>query len=183
MLNYKIYSFVRITSLCMFLVTACCLSAGEPPSITLDLPSEEEHASAAHDNEHAFHNHHLGLFLGYAVKDADKLKDGFKVGVEYEYQFIKWLGVRGFADYEAGKLDKWLFGAGASFHVPKTGIGLFVGGGIETRRGHTDEFFRLSGEYKVALNDTWSLAPTVGYDFGRTESGAFFAGIMVGTGF
>ena len=79
-----------------------------------------------------------------AVKDADKLKDGFKIGLEYEYQFIEWLGVRGFADYEAGKLDKWLFGAGASFHVPKTGLGLFVGGGVETRRGHTDEFFRLS---------------------------------------
>jgi len=158
-------------------------AAEETPGITFDLPPAEEHAAPEHGDEYAFHHHHLGLFLGYAVKDADKIKDGFKVGLEYEYQFIKWLGVRGFADYEAGDLDKWLFGGGASFHVPKTGLGIFTGGGVETHGGHSDSFFRLSAEYKFKLNDKWSVAPAVGYDFGRDESGAFFVGAMLGFGF
>ena len=41
----------------------------------------------ASDAPHAFHNHHLGIFTGYAEKNAKKRKDGFKVGLEYEYQF------------------------------------------------------------------------------------------------
>ena len=130
-----------------------------------------------------FYRHNLGIFHGYARKDTKKSKDGYKVGLEYEYQFIKEFGLRVFADYEAGDLNKWLFGGGGSFHVPKTGLIAFLGGGIERKNGKSEEFLRLSGEYKFKLKDGLFVAPAAGYDFGRKGSGAWFAGMMIGVGF
>jgi len=126
----------------------------------------------------------LSFFSGYAAKDTEKRQDVWKVGVEYEYQFLEWLGARGFVDYEGGDLKKWLYGAGASVHVPKTHVIVFVGYGAENKDGHKEEdFFRLSAEYKFKVTEKGFIAPVIGYDFGRKDKGAFFLGLMVGTKF
>lgn len=132
------------------------------------------------EDDPSFHHHHFGIFTGYADKDSKKSKGGFKTGFEYEYQFTEWLGVRGFVDYEAGKLKQWLYGAGASFHIPNTGFVLFAGGGIEQEGSHDQAFFRLDLEYQIHLADHAHIAPVVGYDFPEHGDGAWFMGVMWG---
>jgi hypothetical protein len=132
---------------------------------------------------HTFHNHHLGLFNGYSWKDEKKRKEGYKVGLEYEYQFNEWFGVRGFVDYESGDLKEWLYGAGLALHCPKIPIVLFVGGGAETKGSHSSALLRLSAEYQIPMGDTFYLAPTGGYDFVDGSDGTWFAGIMLGMSF
>ncbi len=132
---------------------------------------------------HTFHHHHLGVFTGYVEKDAKKKKGGFKTGLEYEYQFLEWLGVRGFVDYEAGDLKKWLYGGGAAFHLPDTGAVFFVGGGNERSGSKNEAFLRLSGEYQFHISEDILMAPTGGYDFPEKGKGAWFAGVMWGVSF
>ena len=150
--------------------------AGQP------VPLEPVTYEAPHD-DHAFHTHHLALFNGYARKNSNKRKDGYKIGVEYEYQFHELLGVRGFADYEAGDLNKWLFGVGPSLHMPGCDFVLYPAIGWERKNGESDTFFRLSGEYQFHLTDVVTFSPTAGYDFARRGDGAWFVGAFIGIGF
>lgn len=144
-----------------------------------DVVSTESHD----DHDHEFKRHHLGLFLGYVRKDTEKRKEGGKIGLEYEYQFHQYWGVRGFVDYEGGDLNTWLYGAGVAFHVPKTHLILFAGGAFEREHGKNEEFLRLAAEYKFKLRGGYFLAPVIGYDAGRTDHSAWFGGVMVGTSF
>ena len=128
---------------------------------------------ASDDEGHGFHTHHLELFAGYARKDSSKKKDAGKVGLEYEYQFVEWLGARAFVDYESGDFDKWLFGGGPSFHIPETPIVLFVGGGAELKDNKTKAFLRLSGEVQIELTDTFFVAPTGGVTIWPTAGVVF----------
>lgn len=139
--------------------------------------------AAADHKAHDFHTHHVGVFAGYARKDSSKKKDGGKVGLEYEYQFVKWLGARAFVDYEGGDFDKWLVGGGAAFHVPETPIVLFVGGGAEIKDSKAEAFLRLAGEVKIKLTDSWSVAPAGGYDFADSGDGTWFVGVLLVKGF
>ena len=135
------------------------------------------------EGHHGFHHHHFGLFTGYAEKDSSKSKGGFKTGLEYEYQLSEWLGIRGFVDYEGGKLKDWLYGVGASVHVPNTGLVFFVGGGVEHEGSHDKAILRLDIEYQIHRTENIHIAPTVGYEFPDRGEGAWFAGLMWGVSF
>ena len=147
-------------------------------------PVEDDKAPVLEPAPHPFKHHHLGVFLGYAAKDTTKRKDGFKVGLEYEYQFHELLGARAFVDHESGSLNTWLTGAGLSFHTPKVPLIFFVGGAFEADDGKKGAFLRVSAEYKIKLTKKLFVAPVVGYDAERVQAkSAWFAGAMVGTSF
>jgi hypothetical protein len=151
-------------------------------AVTLDCAQAEESAKDPKGKK-AFSKHHIALFTGYATKDTKKRKEGFKVGLEYEYQFHKMFGVRGFADYEGGDLDTWLSGGGIAFHVPQVPIIAFVGVAFEFGEGKREEFLRIMGEYKFKLKRKLYIAPAVGYDYGRRDKSVLFAGLEFGTSF
>ncbi len=166
-------------------VAAILLAVSIAPELRAGQTNVESgnHGPASDDEGHGFHTHHLELFTGYARKESSKKKDGGKVGLEYEYQFIEWLGAKAFVDYEGGDFDKWLFGGGPSFHIPETPIVLFVGGGAELKDNKTKAFLRLSGEVQIKLTDTWFVAPAGGYDFADNGHGVWFVGVLLGAGF
>jgi hypothetical protein len=161
--------FGWLISIYLIAAASVCVQAEE----SVDKPKDQK----------SFSNHHLGLFTGYAAKETKKRKEGFKIGVEYEYQFHKMTGVRGFVDYEAGDLDNWLAGVGLAFHTPKVPIIVFVGGAFELEEGKYEEFFRIAGEYKFKLNHAIFIAPGVGYDAGRRDNSVWFVGLIFGTSF
>ena len=177
------FSLAALLSLHLVPVTVAAEEPGSDPFEAISLHNPQGSHAAQGGGGHSFHNHHLGIFNGYARKDDKKVKDGYKIGLEYEYQFSEWFGVRGFLDYEFGDLKKWIYGAGLGIHVPDTGLVLFVGGGVEVKGSHSEAILRLSAEYQFYVSEKIYLAPTAGYDFVNDREGAWFAGVMLGTSF
>jgi hypothetical protein len=51
--------------------------------------AQAENSTIGPKGRKSFSKHHIGLFTAYATKETKKRKEAFKIGLEYDYQFLK----------------------------------------------------------------------------------------------
>lgn len=139
--------------------------------------------SAADDREPAGEEtaaprHNLNLLVRYTFERAG---DGFTTGLEYEYRFLRWLGIGGMAEYVAGDIDVGVVGVMANFH-PWADLVLVTGPGLEFNSVEQELLLRVGALYEFKLGPVY-LGPAVMVDLIDGEGHALIVGGQAGVKF
>ena len=138
------------------------------------------HAENAHPaEEHHFHRHHVGVFLGGTHDYHDE--NAVTVGLDYEYRLTQLLGAMAFIDYAGGDIDSAVVGGGLFFH-PIGDVRLLTAVGKEVHHGHSEFVARLGALYDFHL-EKWTLSPTLLFDILESGHLNVIYGLGVGRGF
>jgi hypothetical protein len=133
--------------------------------------------------DHEFHRHHVGVFLGGGSRpqptgDTDH---GFAGGVDYEYRFSRWVGVGALVEAASGDLRDAVV-AGLVFAHPWKGSLFAVGLGAEISSQSTEFVARLGAAYQFPIGERFTIAPTFSVDLVHAEP-TYLYGITLGVGF
>ena len=168
--------------------------------------SQEQHVqqgeeASAHEDHH-FHKHHAGLFLG-GSHDGDE--NGFTLGGDYELRLHRLVGLGAGAEHAFGDFKESVFvfpvflhpigefrvGAGPGFEYKGSGSGGEGEGGVgeisatssEIAHGSETEFlFRVTFLYDFFIKEKFSISPNVSIDFVDGSKIIVF-GVTFGVGF
>ena len=122
--------------------------------------AQEDHSTKAkHHEDH----YHLSVFSGYTTNY--KGKEGYKLGIEYEWRLKEWIGLGGTFDYTGADFEIFAFSVGASFYPFEFPLILAAGVGLKNYdKSNWKEFFRLLTVYDFHIGN-FSLGPMIMYDF------------------
>ena len=161
-------------------IRAIC-AAGLSFSAFLLFPATE--ARASEGDEHEFHRHHVGAFLGAASRPEDDHPDehGFAGGMEYEYRFAKAAGVGVLAETATGDLRDVVV-VGLLFIHPWRGLQIAAGAGAEISSHDTEFVTRLGAAYQFPIGERFTIAPNFNTDLVDGDP-TYIYGITFGVGF
>ena len=92
--------------------------------VRIGVAQEQDRPKPKHKEDH----YHLSTFVGFTTDY--KGKEGYKLGVEYEWRFKEWMGLAGTFDFTGNDFNIFAFSVGASFYpfkfplIPVFGFGL-----------------------------------------------------------
>lgn len=92
--------------------------------------------------------HGVFLFLGGATSTGGEGSSGFALGGEYEYRFLKMLGIGGLVEMATNDVRDVVVLAPLSVH-PFGGLALTAAPGVQVRNGDTDFALRLRASYEL----------------------------------
>jgi hypothetical protein len=142
-------------------------------------------ARAGDGDEHEFHRHHVGVFLGAASRPENDHhhsdEHGFAGGIEYEYRFAKAAGVGVLAEAATGDLRDVVV-VGLVFIHPWRGLQIAAGAGAEIS-SHDSEFVtRLGAAYEFEIGERFTISPNFNADLVNGDP-TYVYGITFGVGF
>jgi hypothetical protein len=147
-------------------------------------PASEAHegGTESHEGEaEAHHRHHVGLFLGAAVRDEEETESGFAVGVEYEYRPVPTLGLGVLVEGARGELREVLVVAPVAIY-PWRGLRLVAAPGAEIPdEGEAEFAMRLGIGYRIPVG-RFSVFPEFNADLIEGKPTYVF-GATLGFGF
>ncbi len=151
--------------LSLTLVLGALLSAGV---------SAQEHPAREHDSQ-ASHEPHstVGIFIGDTNEDR---RNGFTVGLEYEYRVSQLLGLGITAEHVAGEFDTNVFVAPIALHSGPWKV--YAGPGIEDGEEGSEFLMRVGLEYGFHFGE-YEISPQVDVDFVDGEQ-LFVLGVVFG---
>lgn len=124
--------------------------------------------------------HSVELFLGNTHEEG---KDGFSIGLGYEYRIMDLLGTGLFAEYVDGDFREWVMGVPLLIH-PYKGWRMLAAPGFDKKRGKDEDWeflIRLGLAYEFE-NGRWSLTPE--FNIGIVDGEEIFVyGVSFGRGF
>ena len=131
---------------------------------------EKDHGSSAD-------HYHLSAFAGFTTNYAGK--QGYKLGVEYEYRISDFLGIGGTFDFTGSDFNIFALSVGTVFYPFKFPLIPVVGIGAKNYDKKWDPFIRTMLAYDFHLNKI-SVGPMVMYDFFPNQKDIMSYGITVG---
>lgn len=137
-------------------------------------PAEEHDSHTSHEN-HDSHEPHstVGIFIGDTNEDR---RNGFTVGLEYEYRVSQLLGLGITAEHVAGEFDTNVFVAPIALHSGPWKV--YAGPGIEDGEEGSEFLMRVGLEYGFHFGE-YEISPQVDVDFVDGEQ-LFVLGVVVG---
>lgn len=124
---------------------------------------EEQHADqqeVQHEQHHPkIPGHTLGIFLGDTTEER---RDGFTVGLEYEYRFSERYGVGLTLEHVAGDFHTDVLVAPVAWHEGPWKF--YAGPGVEDGEEGTEALFRMGVEYGFHIGK-FEISPQVDMDF------------------
>ena len=144
-----------------------------------------------HSTEHLYHHHHTALFLG-AATNIDIHHSAFTFGAEYEFRFIKQLGIGVFGELITGEEKETVIGIPIVLH-PMGGLKLIAApllvfisehNPIEPKSeivSHTETGFRACAMYDIHLGK-YTVSPDFSADFINGHTTLVY-GVAFGIGF
>ena len=129
------------------------------------------------EDTHSEDHYHLSAFAGFTTNY--KGKQGYKLGVEYEYRLTELIGVGGTFDFTGRDFDIFAFSVGTVFYPFDIPLIPAFGVGAKNYEGKWDPFVRAMLAYDFHL-DNFSLGPMVMYDFFPNQKDIMSYGITVG---
>lgn len=135
------------------------------------LPPAGSAAPAQHGEEHHGEGHGAGaqsvsVFVGGSEEIRDR--DGFTLGLEYEYRLAPRLGVGAFLERVSG-INRSLAAGGQLYWHAVAGLVLAAGPGVDRSHDEWNAIWRLEALYEIPLEDGVFLAPAIAYDFTEHE--------------
>ena len=131
--------------------------------------SDEHTSSVGH--------HHLSSFAGFTTNY--KGKQGYKLGIEYEYRLTELIGLGGTFDFTGNDFEIFAFSAGTTFYPFSFPLIPGIGAGAKRYEGKWDPFARLLLAYDFHLNKI-TLSPVLMYDLFPNQKDIMSYGIAVG---
>lgn len=176
---------------------------------TFGVPADAQEQGQGHDSEdeaaeheeHAFHRHHVAVFLGATTAEAPKHggegaveteSEGggssgetesvteATIGLDYEYRLSRIWGVGFLFDYVGGDARASVAAAGVFLH-PVAGLKLLAAPGLEHHEGENEFLVRLGVGYEFEVG-RWALTPGASVDFVDGDE-AYVYGLYIGRGF
>jgi len=147
-------------------------------AFTMHLSAQDSTATdkPTHHEEH----YHLSVFSGYTVDYANR--NGYKIGVEYEYRLSDRFGIGGTFDYTGADFQVYAFSIGATAYPFNFPLVFGAGVGAKSVDSKWKNFTRTLMVYDFHLNKL-SIGPMVMYDFFPAEKDIMTYGLTVGFGF
>ena len=155
----------------LLLVFAWALLAG--PAVAQD--------QATHGDD-GWHRHHVGLYVGGAYREKHH-ETGWVLEGEYEYRFLRQLGVGPMAEATFGvDGDPWLLALPFTLH-PVGGLKLLAGPGVEFEDGESGNFlWRFGLGWSFDLGRRFLLTPGGTADLVEGDW-SYTYGVQLGYGF
>jgi hypothetical protein len=123
------------------------------------------------------HKHHVALFTG--ATHSHELSYG-TFGLDYEYKFSDMWGVGGLYEKIQTDPSTTVVLLQGSFHLDD--LMLTAGIGKEENHGHSEGIKRIGAAYHFHVS-SFSIAPSLNYDFIDDGNSAVVYGILWGVGF
>ncbi|MES0490636.1 MAG: hypothetical protein ABUK01_11620 [Leptospirales bacterium] len=145
-----------------------------------------EDGEEVHQNEHADHANHLGIFLGATSHLGAHGTTVFTAGLDYERKFVPLFGAGILFDFpfESENYEfAMIVAVPLSLH-PFAGLKVTVAPGIEYAHSATEFLLRAGLGYDIAIGK-YTLTPTLSYDyvFSAHPTSALVYGLTIGRGF
>ena len=157
-------SFPRLTPVLLFaFIFAPNLFAQE----STDPPHQEEEE----------HHHHVSGFAGFTTDH--KGKNGYKLGLEYEYRLTEMVGLGGTLDFTGNDFRIFSFSVGSTFYPFSFPLIPAVAVGAKHSNDKWDIFFRTMLIYDFHI-DNISIGPMVMWDIYPGEKDIFSYGVTAG---
>ena len=135
---------------------------------------EEERSKPKHHEDH----YHLSAFSGFTTNY--KGKQGYKLGIEYEWRFKEWMGLGGTFDFTGNDFNIFAFSVGATFYPFKFPLIPAIAVGLKNYdKSSWKEFYRLFLAYDFHVGKI-SLSPLIMYDLFPNRKDIMSYGIAVG---
>ena len=135
---------------------------------------EEEKTKPKHHEDH----YHLSAFAGFTTNY--KGKQGYKLGIEYEWRFKDWMGLGGTFDFTGNDFNIFAFSVGATFYPFKIPLVTAVGVGLKNYdKSSWKDFYRAMVAYDFHLGKI-SLSPLIMYDLFPNRKDIMSYGVAVG---
>ena len=128
-----------------------------------------------HDSE--IDHYHLSAFGGFTTNY--KGKQGYKIGIEYEYRLSDLMGLGGTFDFTGRDFSIFAFSVGTTFYPFKFPLIPAIGIGAKSYDGDWNAFLRGILTYNFHL-DKVSLGPMIMYDAFPNQKDIMSYGITVG---
>ncbi len=109
------------------------------------------------------HRHGVELFLGNTQDDG---KNGFSIGLTYEYRLSELFGIGGLIEHAGEDFREWVLAVPFFLH-PYKGWRFLVAPGIEIddEDGDNNFLFRAGAAYEFEIAERWSITPEFNVDF------------------
>ena len=156
-------------------VTLALFSVMAAPSASADSASHD----AIHPRAGNYHTHTAGIFVGGASDDLGK-REGFALGIEYEYRFDRQWGIGFMMEHTYGVLDTWVYVMPIAYHIDQWK--LYLAPGVEDGHHGSENMVRVGFEYGFHV-DRWEISPQVDIDFVERERDVFVIGLTFARGF
>ena len=131
---------------------------------------EEGHSSAVG-------HYHLSAFAGFTTDY--KGRQGYKLGIEYEYRLTDLLGLGGTFDFTGNDFNIFALSVGTTFYPFKFPLIPVIGVGAKSYDKKWDPFLRTMLAYEFHLNSI-SIGPLVMYDLFPNQKDIMSYGVTVG---
>ena len=137
--------------------------------------AQEDHSlKPKHHEDH----YHLSAFAGFTTNY--KGKQGYKLGIEYEWRFKDWMGLGGTFDFTGNDFNIFAFSVGATFYPFKIPLVTAVGVGLKNYdKSSWKDFYRAMVAYDFHLGKI-SLSPLIMYDLFPNRKDIMSYGVAVG---
>ena len=121
-----------------------------------NVAAEESRASA-----HGHHDPHstIGIFVG---DTTERRRDGFTLGIEYEYRASRRLGIGLTAEHAGGDFDTNVFVLPVALHEGPWK--LYAGPGVESGEEGEEPLLRVGVEYGLRVGE-YEVSPQIDLDF------------------
>jgi hypothetical protein len=158
------------------LLLACATTAAPP----LPRGTPPQHTEAeAHGQAHGAGAQSVSVFVGGSEEVRDR--DGFTLGLEYEYRLAPRVGVGAFVERVSGINRSLVFGGQLYWHAVADLV-LTAGPGLDRSHDEWNAVWRLGALYEFPLEEGIFLAPAIAYDFTEHEDIIVY-GLSVGFSF
>ena len=142
------------------------------------LASSYAQEDEGHKPKHKEDHYHLSAFAGFTTNY--KGKEGYKLGVEYEWRFKEWMGLGGTFDFTGNDFNIFAFSVGASFYPFKFPLIPAVGVGLKNyNKSKWKPFYRGILVYDFHVGN-FSFGPMVMYDLFPERKDIMSYGVTVG---
>ena len=135
---------------------------------------DEEKTKPKHKEDH----YHISTFAGFTTNY--KGKEGYKLGIEYEWRIEDWIGLGGTFDFTGNDFNIFAFSVGTSFYPFKFPLIPAVGVGLKNyNKSKWKPFFRTVLLYDFHIGN-FSIGPMVMYDLFPEEKDIMSYGVTIG---
>lgn len=138
---------------------------------------QTDHDGDSHES--AVGHHHISAFGGFTTNY--KGKQGYKLGLEYEYRLSELMGVGSTFDFTGNDFEIFALSVGTSFYPFEFPLIPAVGVGAKSYDGKWNPFVRTLLTYDFHLNHI-SIGPMVMYDLFPKNKNIMSFGVTVGIG-
>lgn len=156
------------STLSVLLASACATDAS---AVYMERSAVQDEAEARGE---AVGEQTLNVFVGgntefSRARSFTAAREGFALGLDYEYRVAPRWGLGGFADGLAGTDRSFVTGFQAYWHVVSDLI-LIAGPGVERHHDEWAPIVRVGAAYEFELESGYLLSPCLFYDFTQHEN-------------